>query len=637
VDHLPLIAQYYAWLLSWFALAMIQGLALWPGAKSAGESAAPSWPNPELAAFLSITAGLAAQIVILIVLASLHLLSPGPVFSVLGVFTLICMISLRRNPARQTEIIAVFRLPFTEWLRILPIVLLILPWALRPLDAPGGSDSLTYHLPYAKFYLENGGLAVNEALRFPLHTHSVNLLYAVGMIRPGATVPQLLHAGMGWLALLGVYGMARHWNGWLTAVLAVASVLLFKEFQLSFQYAFVDNGLTLFVTAAFLALALWTERRQPSYLWMAAVFAGTAMGIKYHGALFTVPLGLMVLWYSRDLGLTVRFALLTSVFGLFWYVRSWSISGNPVDPFAGNLFGHYLWTADELAGVMNELKSHGIERNLPNFLELPEKMFSERAKFNGATGKGGVLVGVFLASLLSLPWQKSIVRALQLVTLAWLAFWFWTSQVVRYLFPVLPLMGLVAWTAWGRIVSGSFAPLVKRNPGIDGATGRFLQDAFLLPLILVSTLVFGLRALDEELSYPRLTPEQQSTFLRAWQPAYQLMEEAAADGRVGDGPLLQFRLQEAKYFYPGKVCGDWMGPYAYHRYGYVGPNNLWVINDPATLYRQVTQEGFTAVAVRKDTTLQFAPMDLDRYRDYFEFISETDYGVVMIPRPDAPR
>ena len=245
---------------------------------------------------------------------------------------------------------------------------------LRPLGPPYGTDALTYHLPYARFYLEQGGLAVIETLRYPLHTHNINLLYSAALIRPGATLAQMMHAAMGLLALLGIFGMSRHWHNWVTATLSAAGVLLFAEYVRSFGYAYIDNGVVLFVTAAFLCMALWTEDRQNTLLWFCALFAGTAMGTKYQGALFTIPLGLMVLWFSKDLKLTFRFALLTSLFGLFWYVRSWLISGNPVHPFAGDLFGYYIWTAEDLASQMGELKSHGIDRSLLNFLLLPEQI-----------------------------------------------------------------------------------------------------------------------------------------------------------------------------------------------------------------------------------------------------------------------
>jgi hypothetical protein len=634
MEYLPLILSNYAWLILWFAVAMIQGLALWGVFDRARDpSASATWPNPELAVFFTVATGIAAQIVVLILLALFQLLSPWPIFLVQLGLTLASIVSVKINRSLWEDFARTFRVSLAEWLRIVPILLLILPWVILPLNPPGGSDPLTYHLPYARFFLENGGLAVNEALRFPLHTHSINLLYAVGMIRPGATMPQLMHAGMAYLALIGVYGMARYWNGWITGILAVAGVLLFKEVQLSFQYAFVDNGLVLFVTAAFLALAFWVENRQSKFLIFGAVFAGTAMGVKYHGAMFTVPLGLMVLWFSRDLKLTVKFALLTSAFGLFWYIRSWWISGNPVHPFASDLFGYYIWTAEDLAGQMNELRGHGVDRDFMSFWQLPEKMFSEKMKFNGATGRGGILTGVFLASLLLMPWQKPAVRALQLAGLAWLVFWFQTSHVIRYLFPVLPLMGLVAWTAWGRVISAVFKPLKKNNPDIENS-GRFLQDAFLLPFFLLFLLIFCVQEVDEDLSYPRLTPEQQSAFMIKWQPSYELMKESVEDGRVGDGPVLQFRLPQSKYFFPGKVYGDWMGQFAYHKFGYVGPQNLWVINDPEILYGQILELGVKAVAMKTDPAIQFAPMDLDRYRTHFEFISETEYGIVMIPRPE---
>ena len=109
------------------------------------------------------------------------------------------------------------------------------------------------------------------------------------------------------------------------------------------------------------------------------------------------------------------------------------------------------------------------------------------------------------------------------------------------------------------------------------------------------------------------------------------MNAAASDTRIGNGPILQFRVPEAKYFFPGSVYGDWMGPYTYKRYGHVGLSGHWEINDSETLHRQVTKEGFTAVVMRKNPDIQFSPQPIKSYREHFEIKLETDDGVLMIP------
>jgi len=106
---------------------------------------------------------------------------------------------------------------------------------------------------------------------------------------------------------------------------------------------------------------------------------------------------------------------------------------------------------------------------------------------------------------------------------------------------------------------------------------------------------------------------------------------AAADPRIGRGPVLQFLVPESKYFFPGNVVGDWMGPYGFKQFGHIGSSRVWEIDDSETLYRKVTERGIRAVAMHKHPEV-FIPQDIDSYRDHFEIVLETADGILMIPR-----
>jgi len=619
-----------AWLAAWLAGSAALGLACWIAVARPGAAARDYWPNPELAVFFATASGLALHILLLLALALLHLLRPLPILALFAAVTAASVMFLAASPTNRQALAATFRRPWTEWLPVLPVVFLILRWVLRPLTPAGGSDALTYHLPYARFYLEHGALIVDETLRYPLHTHNVNLLFSAALIRPDATVAQGIHAALGLLTVLGVYGLARHWRGWPTAVVAVIGMLFVSEFRFSFTTAFVDNGVVLYVTAAFVALALWSENGPRSLLWWAALFAGTAMGTKYFGALFTLPLGLLVLWSSRRLGLTIRFALAVGAFGLFWYLRSWWISGNPIHPFAGALFGHWLWSPDELVNQMLELKQHGVARTWLNFLLLPVLLFIESARFSDLPGKVGLVVGAFLLSCLCLPWQRPAVRAMQLTGLAWLLFWFWSSQIIRYLMLFTPLMSLTA-----AVVGAGLIDRLRRqrgeSPDAHGPESTGTSRA--LRIFVAITAAYCLLGISGDLHKVPLLDHSREHWLRSMQPAWELGRAAEADPRVGSGPLLQFMLPEIRWFYGGTVYGDWMGPWSYHRFGHIGPTGHWEIVPPTALHARMAEAGIRAVVVNKKQVEQFNVRDLPGYRSHFEIVLETDDGALLLPRP----
>lgn len=635
-----LIMTQYAWLAVWLASALVLGLALQSVMLDFGHAQSTwrtPWPNIELAVFFGITGGLAVQILLLIVLAASGQLNPVAIG--LSHALLLCTGAwlLWQRPACLQALRTNLNLSLQGWLAVLPLVLVICAWTVRPLGPAAGSDSLTYHLPYARFYLEQGGLAVNDTLRYPLHTHNINLLYAVALMKPGSYVAapvlaQMLHASLGWLSLLGVYGAARAWRGWPTAILVVFAVLLLDEFVYSFSAAFVDNGLMLFTTAAFLAMTRWQEGQDHGWLWFAAICAGTAMGAKYLGAWFTVPLGLWVLWQSRSPGISVRFALLVSVVGLFWYLRSWWLVGNPVHPFAGDLFGYTIWTADDLQGQMSELASHGLDKTWTNLLLLPVKMFSEWDRFNGSAGNAGFLVGLFMASCFLLPVQKPVLKPVHWTCLVYLVFWFWTSQVIRYLMVILPLMSLCTMVVWAECINRLLRPAWLRMQ--QGRAARLLAHSgtISLGLVLLVTAYLSVHRIKHDLKWIALTPQDQHEALLHSQAAYAPALAASADERIAKGPILQFQLPEIRWFYSGVVYGDWMGRYRFQDFAHIGPSEHWEMNPGSELIQQVKAIGAVAVVFRKDPDIQFSPQPLESYRQDFEIIEESDSAVLMIPR-----
>ncbi|HET6565890.1 MAG TPA: hypothetical protein VFG52_10795 [Xanthomonadales bacterium] len=636
-ELLGILITHYAWLAAWLLSAGLAGLALQAVLLDFSASKSP-WPNAELAVFFSISAGLALQIALLIVLAMAQQLNPFVV--------VLCGIALAAGslwllwlrPHCISGLLAVLRRPWREWLAILPVLLVIAAWLVRPIGTAAGSDPLTYHLPYARFYLEQGGLAVNETLRFPLHSHNLNLLYAVALMRPhtveSPALAQLLHAAMGWLSLLGIYGAARAWRSWPTALLAVLAVLLLDEFVFSFSAAFVDNGVMLFVTGAFLAVALWQERGGKGWLWLAAILVGSAMGTKYLGAWFTVPLGLWVLWHSRSLGLAIRFALLVSATGLFWYLRSWWLAGNPVHPFAGEIFGYSIWTAYDLQEQVRELAGHGLEKTWQNLLLLPWKLFTDWHRFNGAIGNAGWLVGAFMASCLLIPWQRPVLRATHIVCLAYLVFWFFTSQVIRYLMILLPLISLCTVVLWADVLDG-LGSKALRGTRIRKSSQRVGNLQFMALVSTVSVVFFlsAQRGYRELLWYP-LTLERQQQHLLQSQPAYVVAQAARADGRIGSGPVFQFNVQEIRWFFPGQVYGDWMGKYPYREFGHIAASQHWEINPGEVLVEQLVGIGVTGVVFSREPGIEFSPQSLDSYLKQFEIIHESGSVVLMVPRQE---
>lgn len=619
----------YAWIITWWLFCLLTGSAVLTRLKLRHAQKPMSAPNREIGLFFCMTTGLGLQIILLVALALAGLLSTTP--TLIALLTL-AVISYRihRNAGTESTLSTIFA-PVTSnsLLYALPLLFLICAWLVKPL-APGmGHDEISYHLPYARFYLQNGGLAVNEYLRYPLHTHNFNMLYTLALMRDSVSMAHLMHASAGFITMLGVYGYARLWLGIPGAFVAVCLLLTVGVLPEAFGSAFVDLGLMLFVSAAMFALVLWQSGREKAWLILSAAFLGMAFGTKYLGLLFALPLGAWVLWVDRKPGAWLRFVLLTGIFGLFWYIRSWIISGNPVHPFLGELFGYYIWTQSDLLGQWQELQSHGVAHTLLNFFSMPNLLFTRADEFNGYAGLFGILVGGFYLGLLFWRQMPAAMRPMALVSLVYFVFWFNSSQVLRYLLPIAPVMALIA----GLAVTESGKNLLnwwhRLKPGFTGPPPEF----FMIILVAVSAVYCGVR-FRGDLETISITPVQKDIYLRKYKEGYELFRAASEDPRIGAGPLMQFHLEGSVFYFPGMLVGDWTGTFAYTKFMDINEKGLWQLPAAEKLAIMLKQSGIRGVAFHNDTTGMFYPQDLGDYDRFFEEVYKNGFGLVMVPRAE---
>ncbi len=638
-----IILREYAWILLWWLNGILVGVAaLVFIQRHTDRQIAGNLPSElpmklplnlpldlplELLVFFSFTTGLVIQIAILIALASINLLYSQAVIIAFALVLAVAIwvifkgVDLKERPGW-------IRWPSAkQYLEVLPVILLIGAWALKPLGPAMEHDELSYHLPYARFYLEQAGLAVNEYLRFPLHTHNFNMLFTLALMRDSVPMTHLMHASAGFATLLAVHGVARRQYGSIAAFLAVLLCLGWGELTRSFGNAYVDLGLMLFVVASAFALMEWDRLRINNWLILAGVFAGAAIGTKYFGLIFAAMLALWVLWSSRSLRKFVIFCAVSAVVGAFWYVRSWLISGNPLHPFLGEVFGFYIWSKEHLLGQMSELKSHGVERTVVNLLRLPELFYASRTVFHGYIRLDWLLLALFYSAVL-LSWRfPRSWRPLVGLSAAFLVFWFCSAQILRYLLPVVPLMALAASAALIEVARLCYRP--KRSPPLQWLhTLNHLK----LPVIIALSIYYGAQHWRVDLFHVPISAESQHRFLTENNSGYELFRAAAADPRIKEGPLLQLNHAGSIFFFPGLIYGDWNGPHAWLQYLYHdAEGNLRVI-PPERMAASLQESGIRGVVFSFDPDERFFPQNRADYDQYFDLVFENRFGFVMVPK-----
>lgn len=243
------------------------------------------------------------------------------------------------------------------------------------------------------------------------------------------------------------------------------------------------------------------------------------------------------------------FAAAALAFGAPWYLWIAYWTGDPVWPFLGRSFGHGFWNEADYAWLDWSLKSYGWGRTPPSLLALPWHL-----AIGQPVGEIGLQPALFVLLPLTLWWavRKRRGRLLLAAIAAYVLFWFCTSQQLRFLLPVLPVLVLLD----ARAIDELSTSLRGRLPGwARRVAAASLFVAFSLPL-------FGTyRAVLENGPLPT-TPSARDGFLRKRLPSYAIYSDLnRRHGRAYT--IYAFHDEAMKYYCDGTPIGDWFGPGRY--------------------------------------------------------------------------
>lgn len=409
-------------------------------------------------------------------------------------------------------------------------------------------DSLMYHLAVPAQYLRHGKL-----VELPYDHHSyfpftLEMLFMWGLAIKGPVLAKLFHWLMLPLSCGALVAIGQKHLSLRAGLFAAALFASLPVAQAEASTAYIDLGLTAFVLVAYLCFAHWRETKNNWWLLWCGVFCGFCLGTKYLGALTFAWLGLWALGTmvrGRQVQVKPLFAAagLAILLGGGWYLRNYLWTGNPVYPFAYEIFGGKYWTAAMAEQYKVDQLRFGFGRGWEDLLLAPWRL--SMAPFN--TGWSQIVVnaepqarfaglpwwpimnlpssdpqdGVFevWAMMLQLPARSMIGPPLLAFGLPllfirrkpWLVnfillsaafyglFWFATGQYLRYLLPTFALMCLPC----GWVIE----KFLSRSKFLVYVTGASLIGWFVLtPLV---TLYEGRNALNVVMG--RVTPEEYLT------------------------------------------------------------------------------------------------------------------------------
>lgn len=446
------------------------------------------------------------------------------------------------------------------------IVLLILGalTLLTALAPPGGADydGLAEHLAQASHYARHHRV---EPLWYDHHCEfpsNMQMLYAVGLLYRSTSAAKLFHWFHGVLALLAAALIARRFMSRSATAWAAVVVATMPLFLLLAGVAYVDLGVAACGLVALFAFLRWHRGGRATDLLLAGLLGGCAATIKVQGLTIwgVLMFGALVLLVGRwrtqqsrpapDLGVLFAAAALGLAFCAPWFIRSYVNTGNPVFPFAYNVFGGKHWSADralayqrhQLEFGLGELPPQAAIDALPRWQRMlvgprepwkwlwaPIGLTFQPWEYEVFLGKlpnilmtsVGPLWLAFLVPLLVLPRKPVAVKlSLWLFLPLWL-WWFVSMQLARYLVPSLVLLAPAAGYAISR---GVYGGRVARQ-GTLWAVGLWCVAALAIAGLMARPalpVVLGMQSREEYLAQS----------LDVYPPSQYLAQHTPADARV---------------------------------------------------------------------------------------------------------
>jgi len=582
-------------LLALGATAWVAGrMALWrfPLADGAERQAVP------------LALGLAGLGLLLLGMGLLGLLSRGALLGLLAVIHLagwkVWWEAARRARALRAD-------PW-RWLAAVAVLAVVARFFILALYPPTAFDETMYHLPFARAFVLTGGVPFLPDLRFPVFPQLGEILMTGVLALTGQDVATHL---VQWLAIGAAAALLIAWGkristpaaGWIAAALFLGyPVIVYLAVT-----GYIEAELTLFVTAGLYSLERWREEGREGWLALAAVFAGSAAGTKYHGLFFVAAFaaGLAVAApRGRKLRSLLRFSAIALMVLAPWYVRILVYTGNPVFPFVPRLFGASAWTFDRILQT-------GLAERMAELPRLPWDALVHPEKV-------GRQPPVSPAFLLGLPlvaigaWRDRRLRHLVVLALAYVLAALAMPPDVRYLSAILPALSLVL--------------AVELTSRVRGWSGAPRTAGLCLLCVLPSWAWTGYR-LSVQGPLP-ITARQREVYLAGalpvW-PAVDFLNRTRGSGYT----VYALHVENMPYFADGRFLGDWNGPARFSRV-------LPLLSDPDSLWRELRRLGADHLLVVKSSGLPL-PEDDPAFPRLFRKVYSDGLAEVFALAPDSSR
>jgi hypothetical protein len=277
---------------------------------------------------------------------------------------------------------------------------------------------------------------------------------------------------------------------------------------------------------------------------------------------------------------------------------------------------------------VQDLRSYGIGTSFIDLARVWWLLAFDQGRFTGPEDLSSLAWVVPLPLLAILSWPDLRSRKYALVCLVYAVFWFFTSQSLRYLLPILPIVCALTASLLSRTARALARQRtrVKRSesPGVASLGWGTILVAVLL---MIPAPWFAVQRLASRGAIPA-TEAERDRYLSARLASYPFY---AAMNRRHGRTYGVYALYDSRmaYFADGRFVGDWFGPARHARIEAV-------LDDPERLERELTRLGAGYLVVDLTDPRGRHP-DPERLRGRIELLGMTEKSMWLRITPRNPR
>ncbi|MBA7473004.1 hypothetical protein ES707_08336 [subsurface metagenome] len=389
------------------------------------------------------------------------------VYSVLGILSVFSFFEVKKVKLQKPQLssskprFTIFAMFFWGILGVAAVINLV-----GSLIPESFYDSLVFHLAVPSLYKINHGIKYIETIFMSHFPQNMQMLYTLSLLLGTDILAKLIHWIMGIFVVLLVYTFGRKYFNYRAGLLAAAIFYTIPIVAMQSRVTGIDLYLTFFELLAIFALVNWfaingrNEKPKPakdSWLIMAGIFSGLAMGVKYTAMysflLFAISVFLVTTIVHKEkikMSFKKTFLFCAVAIALFspWLIKNTIYTNNPINPFLSSIFNtKNLYFGSEYIPLDTKFLTKAAKKwsrfptgNIKEWLIFPWTLTKKGNDSNSFVGP----IFLYLLPLLFFLRKESLIKFLIFLGSAWFLSWsLIASRNLRYFISGLTLFGIM--------------------------------------------------------------------------------------------------------------------------------------------------------------------------------------------------